>query len=107
MEGGLNVMSLILGLIAWILPVVNLMRYKKRNHRSWVILSFLSMSACATSLYLQIVYNDHLVQIADWTALMDTSEFVVYASKVLLVVTLLLNAITLFVYRERTVKSSL
>lgn len=31
----LNVGSLVLGLIAWTLPVVNLMRYKNHNHKNW------------------------------------------------------------------------
>lgn len=104
MDGWLNVMSLVLGLVAWILPVVNLMCYKKRNN-NWVMLSLLSVSACAIALYGQIAYHNHLVEIEDWSALLDTSEATVLVSKVLLVVTLILNALTLFVYRGRVVKS--
>lgn len=40
----LNLGSLVLGLIAWILPVVNLMRYEKHDHRNWVTLSIMSFS---------------------------------------------------------------
>ena len=100
----LNLGSLVLGLIAWILPVVNLMRYKKHDHKNWVILSIMSISACAISLCFQIFYNNHLVKIEDWSALMDTTDAVVFVSSVLLIVTILLNAITLFVYRDRTAK---
>lgn len=102
MEGWLNVVSLVLGLVAWILPIVNLMRYKKCDNGNWILFSFVSISACAISLYSQILYNDYLVEIGDWSALMDTSMGVVYASKVLLLVTLALNAITFFVYWRRT-----
>ncbi len=100
----LNLGSLLLGLIAWILPVVNLMRYKKHDHKNWVVLSIMSISACAISLCFQIFYNNHLVKIEDWSALMDTTDAVVFVSSVLLIVTILLNGITLFVYRDRTAK---
>lgn len=104
MVGLLNVGSLVLGLIAWILPVVALMRFNKQEHRNWATIAIMSLSACAISLFFQIYYNYHLVQIEDWTALMDTTGAVVYAATVLLIVTLLLNVITLIVYRGRTAK---
>ncbi|MCM3638979.1 hypothetical protein M3152_14845 [Sporosarcina luteola] len=96
MVGLLNVGSLVLGLIAWLLPVVSLMRTTK--HRA--ALSIMSLSACAISLILQIYYNYHLVQIEDWAALMDTIRGVVVAATVLLIGTLLLNTISLLVYRR-------
>lgn len=99
--GWLNIGSFVLGLIAWILPVVNLMRYKKHDHKSWVALSILSMSSCSISLYFQIIYNRHLVKIADWSALMDTTDAVAFVALVLLIVTVILNVITLLVYRDR------
>ncbi|WP_223702574.1 hypothetical protein [Sutcliffiella deserti] len=102
MVGWLNIGSLVLGLIAWILPVINLLQYKKHEHRNWGVLSIMSISACSISLYFQMVYNNYLVKIEDWSALMDTSGGVVFAATVLLVVTLLLNVITLFVYRHKT-----
>ncbi|WP_343035088.1 hypothetical protein [Sporosarcina jiandibaonis] len=50
MVGLLNLGSFVLGLIAWILPVVNLMRYGKHGRRNWATLSIMSLSACAISL---------------------------------------------------------
>lgn len=96
MVGLLNLGSLVLGLIAWTLPLVNLMRYRK----NWVILSIMSISACAISLCFQIFYNYHLVNIEDWAALMDTTGAVVLVSVVLVTVTLLLNIFTLIEYRK-------
>lgn len=96
--------SLVLGLIAWIFPVINLMLYNKHENRGWVVLPILSISACAISLCFQIFYNNHLVNIEDWSALMDTTGTVTFVSATLLVVTIILNTITLFVYRDRTVK---
>lgn len=104
MFGWLNVGSLVLGLIAWILPVVSLMRYKQGGHRNWATFSIMSVSACAISLYFQIVYNHHPVTINDWSALMDTTGALVKVGAVLLVVTIVLNVATLIVYRDRTAK---
>jgi amino acid transporter len=104
MIGLLNLGSLVLGLIAWILPVTNIIRYKKHDHRKWVTLSIMSISACAISLCFQIFYNYHLVKIEDWSALMDTTDAVAFVAAVLLIVTIILNGISLLVYRDRTEK---
>ena len=100
MFGLLNLGSLMLGLIALMLPVVNLMRYEKYSHRNCAAFSIMSISACAISLCFQIFYNYHLVKIADWSALMDTTGAMALVSGVLLIVTIILNAITLIVYNE-------
>jgi hypothetical protein len=64
----------------------------------------MSISACAISLCFQIFYNNHLVKISDWSALVDITDNVVFVAAVLVIVTIILNAITLFVYRDRTAK---
>lgn len=104
MFGLLNLGSLVLGLIAWVLPVVNLTRYKKHDHRNWATLSIISISACAISLCFQIFYIYHLVKIEDWSALMDTTGAVAFFAALLLIITIILNAITLLAYRDRTEK---
>ena len=98
----LNLGSLVLGLIAWTLPIVNLMRYKNHNRKNWSTLSIMSLSACAISLYLQIVYAFNLVKIGSLSNLIESAW--VDASSVLLIVTLLLNIITIIVYRDKTTK---
>jgi cytochrome c oxidase subunit 4 len=102
MIGLLNLGSLMLGLIAWILPVVNLIRYKQNDNRNWAVLSILSISSCAISLSFQIFYHYHLVKIEDWGALMDITGSVAFAATTLLIGTILLNAMNLIVYRDRT-----
>ncbi len=97
----LNLGSLIFGLIAWILPVVNLVWKDKAAGRNWAVLSAASVSACAVSLCMQIFYTNHLVMIEDWSALMDTSSAVALVSTVLLAVTIVLNVITLVVYYRK------
>ncbi|MFP3919447.1 hypothetical protein U5N28_16725 [Lysinibacillus telephonicus] len=104
MFGLLNLGSFMLGLVAWILPIVNLLKYKNNDNRNWIMLSILSFSACAIALGFQVFYINHKVNVEDWTALMDTMEAVAFASAVLLIFTFVLNAITLIVYRIRTAK---
>ena len=98
----LNTGSIVLGLIAWILPVVNFGRYEKHNH--WVTRCIMSISACAISLSFQIFYIYHIVKIEEWSTLMDTMGAVAFVSVVLLIVTIILNTITLIVYGDRTAK---
>jgi biotin transporter BioY len=102
--GWLNIGSLMLGLIAWILPVVNLLRDKKQEKKKWIRLSLISVSTCAISIYFQIFYIYYLVKIEDWSALMDTIGAMAFASAVLIIVTIILNAFTIILYRERTAK---
>jgi cytochrome c oxidase subunit 4 len=95
-----NVGSLVLGLVAWILPIINLAKYNKAKHKNWIVLLFSSMSACTISVLFQIVYQNHLVQIEDWSAVMDTIGGVLFVSTVLFVVAITLNLITLIKYRR-------
>lgn len=97
----LSLGSLVLGLTAWVLPVVNIMRYGKDKHRNWIVMSIFSMSSCAISLWFQIIYNHHLVEIEDWSALMDTTGALVKVSAVLVIVTITLNIISMFLYKNK------
>jgi len=54
----LNIASLVFGLIAWILPIVNLAKHNKAGHRNWWLLCVTSLVACATSIYLQVLYSN-------------------------------------------------
>ncbi len=93
--GWLNVGSLVLGLMAWILPVASLAKHSKADPRKGAVFSMASLSACAVSLCLQIYYQNFLVRIEAWSALMDTSGAVAKVSTVLVVVTIALNAVNL------------
>jgi len=98
--GFLNLGSLVFGLIAWVLPVVYIV-LRNINNRNWVYFPVASVSACAISLCMQIFYQNYLVRVEDWSALMDTSAAVALVSATLLVVTIALNAITLVIYHGR------
>jgi cytochrome c oxidase subunit 4 len=99
--GLLNLGSLLLGLTAWILPIINLAMGSRTKHKK--VLSGTSVTACAMALCLQIIYQNHLVKIEDWSALMDTSHAVTFVSVILLVGTIALNAITAFSYQKGTI----
>lgn len=101
----LNVGSLVLGLIAWTLPVVNLLQHNKADRWNWVVFSLASVSACAISLCMQIFYTNHLVKIKDWAALRDTSNAVALVATLLLIVTIILNVTALVVYYGKKSKN--
>lgn len=101
MEGLINAGSLVLGLIAWILPAVNLAQHNKISSKRYAAFTVTSLSSCAIALCLQLFYTDHLVKIEDWSALLDTSHATALVATLLLVVTIVLNAIALLVYFGR------
>lgn len=96
--GLLNVGSLALGLTAWAVPVWYIGRLAKGGTRTgWP--GWVSMGCCGLSLWLQLCYNRHLVEIQDWSALLDTVGAVVKVAGVLLITTGLLNAAVLWMER--------
>lgn len=94
----LNVGSLVFGLAAWTLPITG--SFMKDGKRSAYAIS--SLVACTIALCMQMVYSYHLVKIEDWSALMDTSGAVVFASAALVAVTILLNVYAWFFRNGRT-----
>ncbi|MEC2077760.1 hypothetical protein [Metabacillus fastidiosus] len=100
MIGWLNLGSLVLGLIAWILSAINIIRNEKLS-RNWIILSIMSLSACSISLFFQICSFYERVKAEDWDALMDTVSVIASVPAILLIGTIILNAITLYIYRNR------
>lgn len=90
-----SVGSLILGLIAWILPIVAMNgRLEKRKGTAFCPLSF---SSCAAALILQMLEIEHRVRIEDFSAIMDTIGAVIKVSIFLVVVTAFLNLLALAV----------
>ena len=87
----LNVGSLVLGLFAWTLPVIAILIARKKQLNFWS-LTALSLLACAIAIYFQMLYSQHLIDIDDMSALLDTSKAVTVVSGILLLVTAILNA---------------
>ena len=85
----LNILSLIMGLLSWGLPIGNLFMHNAKSG----LLSVLSFIACTVALYGQILYTNHLIQINDTIALLDTNDAVVFASRILIIGTIVLNVL--------------
>lgn len=92
--GWLNIGSLVLGLIAWMLPLLNLT--SKEITPKWTLFAMGSLSACGTSIFLQLYYQAYLAEISDWGAITDTIPTIVSVAGFLLISTILLNGIAYF-----------
>ncbi|NLL18414.1 MAG: hypothetical protein GX262_05250 [Clostridia bacterium] len=105
MSGFLNLGSLLLGLIAWVVPVLSIKlsgKYVMKNCYLFIIVSF---SACIASLCLQLFEINHRVQIQDWSALMDTTGTLIWVAVILAAITLLLNIMALGICWKKTTEA--
>lgn len=96
----LNVGSLLFGLVAWLFPLINLAMKDKAKNKNFAVFSVASVSACAVSLCMQLFNISSLVKDVAWSSLMDTASPIANVSLLLLVVTIVLNAVTIVVYRK-------
>ena len=96
--GWMNLASLCLGVSAWGLPLAAFALRRKAGGRLCPALVWASAAACGAALYLQICYQNHLVQIHDVGAILDTTDALVFVAGVLLAVTLALDAFALAVW---------
>lgn len=87
--GWLNVGSLLFGIIAWVVPIIGLVRKNK------LFYSLISMGSCAASICAEVFYINHLVNKNDWSALMDITETLAKVCVFLLIVTIVLNTLLL------------
>lgn len=101
--GWLTTGSVLFGLIAIIVPIINLMRQDKSVISNLGVFSGISIGGCAISLCMQIFYTNHLVQIKDFTAIMDIFGTVASVSAMLLLVTISLNIITYIAYKKSNI----
>ena len=104
MSGLLNLGSLLLGLIAWIVPILAMkypIKNAVKNCSYFIIISF---SACVASLCLQLFEINHRVQIHDWSALMDTTGTLIWVAVILAVITLIINVVALGICLEKEMK---
>ena len=85
-----NLTSILLGLLAWALPILYL-RVKKRRE----LFCCGSFAACALSLLFQLREVMDRTNIGDLSAIMDTINAVNFCAAVLMTVTLILNLIAL------------
>lgn len=96
----LNGGSLVLGIIAWTLPIIGILIARTKKLNFWS-LTALSLSACAIAIFFQMMYNQHLIDIEDMSALLDTSKAVTYISGILLLITGILNALNVGINQKK------
>ncbi len=68
-----NLISIILGFVALLLPLLILAQCNNINNFKYAIITALSFICCAFSICSQLFYISYLVRIKDWSALSDTS----------------------------------
>ena len=91
----LNVGSLGLGLFAWSVAGIALIRKSKYRYG----MSVCSFSMCVLSLLFQLAQVKYLVEIGDFSAIEDTIDAVVFAAVILTVITIALNMM-LYLHRK-------
>lgn len=86
-----NIGSIVVGLAAWLVPVIGVNVNKGKSHD----FSVASFSCCAMALVLQLVEIRHRVMIGDLSAVMDTISAILMAAVVLVVITMFINILVL------------
>ncbi len=94
-SGLLNLGSLSLGLIAWIIPILSIKCSEEYGNKKCCNSIVFSFGACVASLCLQFFEINHRVEIEDWSAIMDTIGTLKWVAVVLAVITLALNIFVL------------
>ena len=89
--GWLNLGSVALGLAGWIAPWLAFAGRGRSGPGRRGLWHIVSLACCALALWFQLCYQRHLVDIQDWSALLDTAGAVVKVSGFLLLTTLLDN----------------
>ncbi|MCI9352513.1 MAG: hypothetical protein HFF58_04580 [Lawsonibacter sp.] len=92
--GMLNLGSILLGLAGWAIPIIQIGRLLKEKRGFGRYTHILSMGACALAIWCQIRYNEYLIDIEDWGAIVDTIDAVRKVALFLLVTTLVVNLVT-------------
>ena len=83
-----NLISLILGLCAWLFAVLSIINNKIASSHKF---TFTSFSLCLISLLFQFLEINRRVTIGDFVAIEDTIHAVLFASAILVFVTVSLN----------------
>ena len=84
--GGNNLLSIGLGLVSWILPLLYLCIKKRRE-----FFTCGSLLCVVFSLYFQIREITRQADLGDWAAIEDTINGVAFVAAALIIVTLILN----------------
>ena len=103
----LNLFSLLFGLLAWGLPFIAMSYLKGKKYKRVLNISILSISLTAVSIYFQFLYTNYLVKKSDWSALLDTNDFITLACTVLIGITFILNFINILAIKLKKINYSI
>lgn len=92
-----HIISIITGVAAWVFGCLAVM---SKMNRKTLGLSVASFSSCVLALVSQLLEIGRRVAISDFAAIEDTINAVIIAAVVLVVVTMVLNAIAFMKNRE-------
>ena len=95
-----NLMSIFLGVAALVLPPLGGVLLARKGRR-WHWCIAVSLAACAISFYGWIAYTRYLVEIQDFSALLDTQPAGQMVSGALLLAVLLVNGVTAAILETR------
>lgn len=94
-----NVLSLLLGLLSWMLPVIALCRYiKGKAAIGWMLP--VSFASCAAALIFQLAEIRRRAALTDWSGIGDTMDATLWAAVVLAVVAVSLNTLALHAAKD-------
>lgn len=97
-----NLISIILGCMALLLPLAILALCNKINCPKYAALTTISFMSCAFSICAQLFSTGYLVKANDWPALIDTSHETALTSVWLVSITSVVNvAVSLVYFRKR------
>lgn len=100
-NGLLALFPLSLGLLAWILPIINIVRRKKKESDCFGILSSISFLLCAIAIWIPILTMDLLMRNHQSGTVQDLVWGYNFASMFLLMVTLTLNLLAYHTYKKK------
>lgn len=98
-----NSISIILGLTAWLPPMVILIQRSKINCPKYAALT--AIRSCAFSICAQLFSASYSVKAKDWSALLDTSHEIALISVWLVSVTSVINIAASLIYFSKNKKS--
>ena len=88
---GLGVVSLIAGLIAWAIPIICVVRTKRKKHAIFSLYSIASFAFCGIAIVVQMIELRQLINLELWSTLRDITGAVAGLSAFLLLTTILIN----------------
>lgn len=88
-----NIISIILGLLAIVFAVYNIITVSKKSRLHNSFLATLSTVACVLSLYFQILWIGHLATTNNLTTILDTYSMTQFGSTLLVIITFTLNIV--------------